>query len=384
MLTHKYSPKSLKEIYGQNLALEKLKYNVQHKIPTILHGSTGTGKTSSVYALANELNFEVMELNASNFRNKDQIESIVGAASQQQSLFKKGKIILLDELDGISGTKDRGGLQALIKLLPKIRTSLVLVSNDIWDNKFSTLRKKFDLIEFNTPTHEIIFNFLKDISDKENIKYLEEDLKKLARSSNGDFRAALTDLQISLENNGLKVDLLSERNKTTEIFNSLKLIFKTLDPKIALSSLDNLKENLDEVALWLEENLPKEYHGQDLSKALDSLSKADVFKGRIIRQQYYRFMVYQIAFLTAGVALSKKEKNPGFVNYSRPSRILKMYIAKMRNSKKLAISKTLAEKTHTSTKRVMQNFGYYKRFLLNKDIISELELNEDEIKFLRS
>src|SRR3989344_739673 len=352
MLTHKYSPKSLKEIYGQNLALEKLKYNVQHKIPTILHGSTGTGKTSSVYALANELNFEVMELNASNFRNKDQIESIVGAASQQQSLFKKGKIILLDELDGISGTKDRGGLQALIKLLPKIRTSLVLVS--------------------------------KDISDKENIKYLEEDLKKLARSSNGDFRAALTDLQISLENNGLKVDLLSERNKTTEIFNSLKLIFKTLDPKIALSSLDNLKENLDEVALWLEENLPKEYHGQDLSKALDSLSKADVFKGRIIRQQYYRFMVYQIAFLTAGVALSKKEKNPGFVNYSRPSRILKMYIAKMRNSKKLAISKTLAEKTHTSTKRVMQNFGYYKRFLLNKDIISELELNEDEIKFLRS
>ena len=59
MLTHKYSPKSLKEIYGQNLALEKLKYNVQHKIPTILHGSTGTGKTSSVYALASELNFEL-------------------------------------------------------------------------------------------------------------------------------------------------------------------------------------------------------------------------------------------------------------------------------------------------------------------------------------
>ena len=384
MLTKKYSPKSLKEIYGQNLALEKLKYNVQHKIPTILHGSTGTGKTSSVYALANELNFEVMELNASNFRNKDQIESLVGAASQQQSLFKKGKIILLDELDGISGTKDRGGLQALLKLLPKIQTSLVLISNDIWNQKFNSLRKKFDLIEFKTPNHELIYNVLKAISEKEKIKYLEEDLKKLARSSNGDFRAALMDLQTSLEDNNLNLDILSERNKTTEIFNSLKLIFKTLDSKIALSALDNLKENLDEVALWLEENLPKEYHGKDLSKALDSLSKADVFKGRIIRQQYYRFMVYQIAFLTAGVALSKREKNPGFVNYTRPSRILKMYISKMRNAKKLAISKILAEKTHTSTKRVMQNFGYYKRFLLNKDIVSELELNEDEIKFLRS
>jgi len=384
MLTHKYSPKSLKEVHGQNLALEKLKYNVEHKIPTILHGSTGVGKTSSVYALANELDFEIMELNASNFRNKDQINSIVGAASQQQSLFKKGKIILLDELDGISGTKDRGGLQALIKLLPKVRTPLVLISNDIWDRKFSTLRKKFDLVEFNTPSHEIIFNLLKNVSDKEKIKYLEKDLKKLARSSNGDFRAALTDLQTSLDKNNLNIDLLSERNKTTEIFNSLKLIFKTLDPKIALSALDNLKENIDEVVLWLEENLPKEYHGKDLSKALDSLSKADVFKGRIFRQQYYRFMVYQIAFLTAGVALSKKEKNPGFVNYSRPSRILKMFISKMRNAKKLAISKAIAEKTHTSSKRVMQNFGYYKKFLLNKDVILELELSDDEVNFLKT
>lgn len=384
MLTKKYSPKYLKEIKGQNLPLERLKFNIKNKIPTILHGPTGTGKTSSVYALANELDFEVMELNASNFRNKEQIDSIVGAASQQQSLFKKGKIILLDELDGISGTKDRGGLQALMKLLPSIQTSLVLISNDIWDQKFSTLRKKFDLIEFNTPNHETIFDFLKEISVKEKIKYLEEDLKKLARSSKGDFRAALMDLQTSLENNNLNLNLLSERNKSSEIFNSLKLIFKTLDTKIALSSLDNLKEDLDEVALWLEENLPKEYHGKDLSKALDSLSKSDVFKGRIIRQQYYRFMVYQIVFLTAGVALSKREKNPGFINYSRPSRILKMYISKMRNAKKLAISKTLAEKTHTSTKRVMQNFGYYRKFLLNKDVILELELDDDEVKFLKS
>src|SRR3989344_3959348 len=144
MFVHKYKPKTLKEIYGQDLAIKKLKANVLKKTPTLLHGDVGTGKTSSVYALANELQYEILELNSSDFRNKEQINSIIGGAIQQQSLFKKGKIILVDELDGISGTKDRGGLQALMKLIPEIRTSLVLVSNDIWDNKFSTLRKKFD------------------------------------------------------------------------------------------------------------------------------------------------------------------------------------------------------------------------------------------------
>lgn len=384
MFTKKYAPKYLKDIKGQELSIKKLKYNVQNKIPTIIYGETGTGKTSSVYALANELNYEILELNASNFLGKDNIESIIGNAAFQQSLFKKGKIILIDELEGISGKSDRGGLQALIKLLPGIPATIILITNDIWNQKFSILRKKFDLIEFKKPSVEIIFSILEEVVKKENIKYSESDLKFISRASRGDIRAALTDLQISIYNNELDTTLLSERDKTTEIFNALRLIFKTSDPKLALSSLDNLKENLDDVFLWLEENLPREYREESLSRAFYNLSKADVFKGRIIRQQYYRFMVYQIAFLTVGVALSKIEKNTGFVNYSRPSRILKMYISKMRNTHKLALSKTLAEKTHTSTKKIMQNFAIYKSILKNPEVISELKLAEEEIRFLKN
>ncbi|MAG53023.1 MAG: hypothetical protein CMH62_03615 [Nanoarchaeota archaeon] len=384
LLVDKYSPKSLNEVMGQDQAIQRLEYNIKNKIPSLIHGETGTGKTSSVYALANDISFEVLEINASNLRNKAQINSIIGGAAQQQSLFKKGKIILVDELDGISGQKDRGGLQALNKLLPLIQHPIVLISNDIWNKKFSTIRKKFELLEFKRIHHEIIFETLKEIASKEKIKFNEQDLKTLSRSAKGDLRAALTDLQISIENNKLNLNLLSEREQTQEIFNALKLIFKTLDPKIALSALDNLKENLDDFFMWLDENIVREYSNEDLKKAFDIISKADIFRGRIRRQQYYRFMVYQIAFLTAGVALSKKEKNPGFVSYTRPNRILKMFISKMRNSKKLAISKALAEKTHTSTKKIMQNFGYYRNFLANNDIINELELTEDEIRFLKT
>ena len=384
MFTQKYFPKNLKEIHGQDIAVERLKFNVSNKTPTILHGTTGTGKTSSVYALANELNYEILEINASDFRNKAQIDSIIGGAAQQQSLLQKGKIILIDELDGISGQKDRGGLQAINKLLPLIKHPIILISNDIWDRKFSTLRKKFELIEFQQLDHTIVLEVLKNIAGKEEIKFNEQDLKFLARSSKGDLRAALTDLQISTENKNLNLDLLSERLQTQEIASALKRIFKTLDPLIALSSLDNVKENLDEAFLWIEENLPKEYSNEDLEKAFNSLSKADIFRGRIRRHQYYRFMVHQIALLTAGIALSKKEKSSGFVNYTKPSRILKMFISKMRNAKKLAISKAIAEATHTSTKQVMNNFNLYRKFLTNPSVFQELELTEDEVNFLKT
>lgn len=384
MLTHKYTPKTLKDIKGQEIAIERLKYNIGNKTPTILHGYQGTGKTSSVYALANDLNYEVLEINASDCRNKERINSIIGGAAQQLSLFKKGKIILIDELDGISGTKDRGGLQALNKLLNVIHHPIVLVSNDIWNKKFNTLRKKFDLIEYKKLNHLTILDHLKGIAKKEKIKYQEQDLKFLSRSAKGDLRAALVDLQTSTEDNNLDINLLTERQTTENIFNALKLIFKTLDPMVALSSLDRVSENLDEFFLWMEENLPKEYKNEDLSSAFDSLSKADVFRGRIRRRQYYRFMVYQNVLLTVGVALAKKQKNPGFVNYTRSSKILKMFIAKMRNAKTLAISKTLASLTHTSTKRVRKDFNLYKNFLKNQDVIEELELSEDEIKFLKT
>ena len=81
----------------------------KNKKPLLVHGPPGTGKTASVYAIANELGYEVVEANASDFRDKNSINSVVGSALNQVSLFKKGKIILIDELEGFSGNADRGG-----------------------------------------------------------------------------------------------------------------------------------------------------------------------------------------------------------------------------------------------------------------------------------
>ena len=152
-LINKNLPKTTKEIVGQDNVVKQLKnfiinFKNEKKNSALIYGPSGTGKTCSVYAIANELGLEVIEVNASDFRNAEQINQKVGNAIKQQSLFAKGKIILVDEIDGLSGHEDRGGIQAITKLIEDSAYAIILTATNPFDNKFSSLRSKSNLIEF--------------------------------------------------------------------------------------------------------------------------------------------------------------------------------------------------------------------------------------------
>src|SRR3989338_7519532 len=107
MLTEKYKPKTRGELIHDdnllNILFNYIKGN-QKSRPLLIHGKSGSGKTCSVYAIANDLGLEVVEMNASNFRNKEMIKNVIGSALKQKSLFSHGKIILIDEVEAFSGT----------------------------------------------------------------------------------------------------------------------------------------------------------------------------------------------------------------------------------------------------------------------------------------
>ena len=123
-----------------------------------MYGPTGIGKTISAYALANEMDLEILEVNASDIRNKEQIEQKIGSAIGQQSLFFKQKLILIDEIDGLSGTKDRGGLLAITNMLEKSSFPIILTATNPWDYKFNKLRRKTEMVEFLPLNYIEIFN----------------------------------------------------------------------------------------------------------------------------------------------------------------------------------------------------------------------------------
>lgn len=395
--TKKYEPRHSSEVQGQNKAVENIiyfikNYKTQKNKALLLYGPTGCGKTSTVHAVANELNLELIEVNASDTRNSESVESTIGNASKQMSLFMKQKIILIDEIDGVAGREDRGGLSTIIKIIKESSFPIILTANDPFDSKFSGLRKECEMVEFRTLAYTSIHSYLKKICEKESIEADTEDLKALARRLGGDLRGAITDLQTltgktkNLDKESL--DELSGRHQTESILKALMVIFKTTNPDIAITALDNVDEDLNKSLLWIDENLPKEYTKPlDRYRAYDKISRSDVFSGRIRRWQHWRFLVYVNALLTAGVAVSKDEKYPDFVAYKPTTRILKLWRAKMKNEKKKALAEKMSKKLHSSKKQIIKDtLPYLKKIMknteTNKKIIKEFDLNKDEVGFL--
>ena len=396
-LTKKYLPKKINDVIGQDNALKEIvafiaNFKKEKKNAALLHGSIGVGKTSSVYAVANELGLEILEINASDFRNAEQIELRVGNAIKQKSLFSSGKIILVDDVDGLSGREDRGGIQAIIKLMVDSNYPLILTVTSIYEDNLRPLVKKCKLIEFSKLDYNSIYAVLKKVCDAEKIKYTESVLKELAYSSAGDARAVLNDLQSILylgnEITGEKVKELSERNRKDTIINALNRIFKTTDLGIALHAFDNIDEDIDEKILWIDENLAREYtNPKDLARAYDMLSRADVFKSRVRRIQHYRFLAYADALLSGGIASSKEKKYANYVEYKPTGRLLKIWMANQKLARKKSIASKIAVKTHQSIKEMMMKTMPFVPFIfrdkrIRVSMINEFKLDEDEIEYL--
>ena len=161
-LNEKYRPKSFNEVRGQILAVEKAKAFVNNfgrgKKALILHGPPGSGKTTIAHVSAIENNAELFELNASDLRDREKLERILKPALEQKSLLKNKKIILIDEVDGISAV-DRGGLTVLLYLIKTAIYPIIITANNIWHKKFSELRKVSELVV----VKEVDYNTIKSI-----------------------------------------------------------------------------------------------------------------------------------------------------------------------------------------------------------------------------
>jgi len=385
--TEKYRPKNLGEIRGQDEAVLKIKDFIKNfgkkKKALLLHGPPGTGKTSIAHAAANEINYEIFELNASDLRNREKLKEILKPAIEQKSLEKGNKIILVDEVDGIS-EYDYGGLGELLELIELSSYPMIITANDIWSKKFSTLRKKCEIIQLKEINYNTIKLVISEISNKEGLSINEDFITELSVKAKGDLRAAINDLQTLSQLKDYFSIILDERNKETDIFSSMKKIFQEKPSNEVMGTFDSVNMPLDEIMLWIEENIPAEYKGEELARAYELLSKADIFKGRIYKQQYWRFLVYQSIFLSYGIASSKKNPKTGFTSYKKPTRILQIWMNNQKTMQKKSICQKYAQYVHVGQKRAMAEFPVIKQILKsNPEIQKELKLEDEEIEYIK-
>jgi len=368
----KYAPKNLKEFVNQKEALEIflkwIKTWKPGKKALMFYGPPGTGKTALIEAYAKEKNLDFVEMNASDYRSANQIREVLGQSMQQRSLFSKGKIFLLDEIDGIAGAEDRGGIAEIIKIIQESSFPIVLTCNDPWDPKLKTLRDYCELVEFKKIHVLDIEKRLRQICEMEGIEVEKEVLRELAKRAEGDLRAAINDLEtiargrkkITLED--LKV--LGNREIEASIFDALKTIFKTKSALAAKLSISNVDKDPEEIFWWIEHNISQEYEKpEEIARAFEILSKADLFRQRVVKRQDWSLKKYMIDLMTAGVANAKKEMYKKFTKYQYPSKLIVLGKTKVERKEEKEKLLELSKKLHCSTKKIKSEFLPYFKFL---------------------
>jgi len=399
--TVKYKPQTLSEVVGNAEAVQKLtewvkswSKRVPKKRAAFLYGPPGVGKTVCVEALARDLQMELVEKNASDYRTAEAVQRFAGLASQYGTLFGGRRLILLDELDGITGTADKGGVRAITEIVKMAQCPVVLVANNAYDPRFGTLRKYCLLVEFKKPTVREVTKHLKKVCVGEQIDADEEALKFIAERSGRDVRSAVNDLQALAQ--GKKqlayedVAWLAERDRKEVIFNLLRTIMYSKDSLEAKRAVDAADMDPDMLFQWIYENVP--YHltdPHDLAKAMDALSLADIYRGRIQSTQDWTLLRYVLDFMTAGVAMARERtKTSGWIPFRFPERIQWMSRTKAEREMQLAIGMKIRRKCHISAVRAIREVVPYIRIIFESSpemaagIAKWLDLDETMIDYL--
>lgn len=390
----KHAPKVLGDVVGEptsKLLDFVVNFSKQKKKALLISGPTGSGKTSSVYALSGELGYELIEVSPSEKLSAEQVTGIVGNACVTQGLFGK-RLILIDEVDALSGRFDRGGVGAVVSCINKTKVPIILTAIDVWDPKLAPLRAACNIIDYTALRATFINKILERICKSENIAFDPGVLLKLSASASGDARAAINDLEMmtSLDKRLSASDLalFPSRLRTKKIFDVLRTVFKG-KPEESLAAFDSSDKDIDEFLLWVCENASFEFKNPlELARAYDHLSRADVFLGRISRQQFYRFYVYAIALATFGVSTERKTHGAGFISYKPPAKIMGLSRSKDERQVKDSIASKFADLCHLSKSKANKSFiPFLRLWLKNKEgseeLINELPLDEKELEWLK-
>ncbi|KAK0078187.1 hypothetical protein PV325_002848 [Microctonus aethiopoides] len=331
-LVEKYRPKSMKQIIGQHgdksvakkfyTWLQNWHKNQNSKVkPTkpspwaknddgsffkacLLSGPPGVGKTTTTQVVCSELGYDLLEFNASDTRSKrllkEEISSLLSNTTvkgfysiNSQSKTSSKPVLLMDEVDGMAGNEDRGGLQELISLIKSTEIPIVCICNDRNNPKMRTLSNyTFDL-RFQKPRIEQIRGAMKSLCCKENITITTENLDQLIISTNQDIRQVINHLAMLVsgsQNNDEKNDKRVNKDLKIGPWDVVRKVFSAEEHKTMSihDKSDLFFHDYNIAGLFVQENYltvvpkcPKNEILQRIADSAESLAMGDLVEKSI-------------------------------------------------------------------------------------------------------
>lgn len=241
----KYRPKNINDIISHDQNIETIKkLLINSSLPHLLfYGSPGTGKTSTILALAkeiygNNIRLMIMKLDASDDRGINSVREDIKGFAEKTNMFQKGvKLIILDEADSMTFDAQ----SALRRIIEKYSATVrfCLICN--YENKIiHAIRSRCANFRFSNIDIKHITTKLEQISNDEKLQYNSKVINTIAHLSKGDLRKAINLLQtISMQPNNITEEICYETAGIPSIDEINKILSILIDSKYDFNMCNN-------------------------------------------------------------------------------------------------------------------------------------------------
>ncbi|EJK64947.1 hypothetical protein THAOC_14258 [Thalassiosira oceanica] len=205
----KYRPRLLGDVVGNEDTLVRLRAIAEDgNMPNlILCGPPGTGKTTSVHALARQLlgsaySNGVLELNASDSRGIDvsmeesrHVRSLISVTRYTTAYLFSHKIIILDEADSMTSAAQQA-LRRTMEIYSN--TTRFALACNISTKIIEPIQSRAAILRYSRLTDEQILQRLQYVCKEEEVTYTDGGLEAIIFTAEGDMRNALNNLQATV------------------------------------------------------------------------------------------------------------------------------------------------------------------------------------------
>jgi len=376
MWSEKYRPKNILDLVGNEEARKSLvewftKWKKGTK-PILLIGPPGIGKTTLANLVAKQFNYDLISLNASDVRNKQNIQDILSPVLGNQTIFGT-PMIFIDEVDGVHGRADYGGTEAIIKILKEATVPIVLAANSDLSKKMQSIKKSVQTIQFRPLPPRLLLFYLNKILQLEDAKISSDLLMKLVTESRGDIRSMINFAQ------ALVTGFNPPTEKSFEILDveeGVNAFYKSNSVDEARSILYSLRiDPREKINAFYSSIITSNVNTDDMQKFLQIISSADMLYGKIMKTQQWRLLRYLDAIL---LGLYKKDISIRYSKYNLSWPLLNRL--RWDGTKIKSIIGSLAKTMHVSKSTFSTlYFPFLLYCIKNKKIDLELDESLEEI-----